>query len=233
MNNTRRSQKRKGKGRGRTRGTRDTDVKIRVGQELVNRTMNFMAPRLRTSLVFNKFLNLGLLAGTSFEQIYFQPTFAYDVDPVVGSDAMAGFFELGKLYTKYRVNAYTIVANFCNNEQFAVQAMIMPTNTNGGGAFTPQTILANPRTKRSLVGTYAQFPKKLRDRVTIADFGGSANTKSADTYSALTAGTAAPLNNIFHVVGIWADLGLFNAGVTIDATVTVDIEFFELITPTL
>jgi len=84
-----------------------------------------------------------------------------------------------------------------------------------------------------LVGTYAQYPKKLRDRVTVADFGGSANTKSADSYSALSAGPSAPANNIFHVIGIWADSSTFNAGVTIDVTITVDIEFFELITPTL
>jgi hypothetical protein len=227
MNRRRKGGKRSGK------GTRDRNVRVRVGQELVNRTINFMSPRLQTRLTFNKFLNLGLATGTSFLQIYFQPTFAYDVDPQVGSDAMPGFYELGKLYTKYRVNSYTIVVNFCNNEQFAVQAMIMPTNTNGGGSFTPQTILANTRTKRSLVGTYAQFPKKLRDRVTVADFGGSSNTKSADAYSALTAGPSAPANNIFHVIGIWADSAVFTQGVTIDATVTVDIEFFELITPTL
>jgi len=220
-------------GKGGRKGPRGGAVNVRVGQELVNRTLNFMSPRFKTRLTFNKFINLGLAAGTSFKQIYFQPTFAYDVDPVVGSDGMAGFFELGKLYTKYRVNSYTIIANFCNNEQFAVQAMIMPTNTNGGGSFTPQTIMANPRTKRALVGTYAQYPKKLRDRVTIADFGGSSNTKSADTYSGLTAGPTAPANNIFHVVAIWADSATFEQGVTIDATITVDIEFFELITPTL
>jgi hypothetical protein len=206
---------------------------VRVGQELVNRTINFIAPRLRTHLTFNKFMNLGLATGSSFLQRYFQPTFAYDVDPVVGSDGMPGFYELSQLYTKYRVNGYTISVNFCNNEQFAVQAMIMPTNTNGGGSFTPQTILANTRTKRSLVGTYAQYPKKLRDRVTVADFGGSSNTKSADAYSGLSAGPTAPANNIFHVVGIWADSATFSQGVTIDVTINVDIEFFELITPTL
>lgn len=225
--------KRRGGRRGGGGGTRNGKVVVRVGQELVNRTLNFMSPRLQTRLTFNKFLNFGLASGSSFLQMYFQPTYAYDVDPQVGSDAMPGFNELSKLYTKYRVNAYTISVNFCNNEQFAVQTMIMPTNTNGGGSFTPQTILANTRTKRSLVGTYAQYPKKLRDRVTVADFGGSANTKSADSYSALSAGPSAPANNIFHVIGIWADSSTFNAGVTIDVTITVDIEFFELITPTL
>jgi len=195
--------------------------------------MNFISPRLRTKLTFNKFTNLGLASGVSFLSIYFQPTYAYDVDPVVGSDGMAGFFELGKLYTKYRVNGYTIVANFCNNEQFAVEALILPSNTTfSGSGLTPQTMLANPRCKRSLVGTYAQFPKKLRDRVTVSDFGGSANRQMVDQYTGATAG-GAPANNLFHTVAIWADNGSFSQGVTIDTAVTVDIEFFELATPTL
>jgi len=202
-------------------------------KEMVNRSMNFISPRLRTKLTFNKFINLGLASGVPFLSIYFQPTYAYDVDPVVGSDAMAGFYELGKLYTKYRVNSYTIVSNFCNNEQFAVEALILPSNTTfSGSGLTPQTMLANPRCRRTLLGTYAQFPKKLRDRVTVSDFGGSANRQMADQYTGATAG-GAPANNLFHTVAIWADSSTFNAGVTIDTSVTVDIEFFELATPTL
>jgi hypothetical protein len=192
-----------------------------------------MPSRFRTHLTFNKLATLGVASGLQQVIIYFQPTFAYDVDPVVGSDAMAGFFELGKLYTKYRVNGYKIQVDFCNNEQFAVECMIAPQNFAPGSGLTPKDLLANPRTRRTLCGTYAQYPKKLTDRVTVADFGGSANTKIVDTYTALTAGPTAPTNNVFHVVAIYTDNGMFEGGVTIDAKITVDIEFFEMTTPLL
>jgi len=143
------------------------------------------------------------------------------------------FFELSKLYTKYRVNRYKIKVDFANNEQFAVECSITPQNFAPGSGLTPRDLLANPRTKRALAGTYAQYPKRLTDAVSVVDFGGSANPKIVDTYTALTAGPTAPVNNIFHVISVFTDAGLFSAGITIDATVTVDIEFLEMASPLL
>jgi len=194
----------------------------------------FAPDRLRTRMRYHNYTQI--VSGTSnSSSIRFEPTFAYDVDPLVGSTAMPGFTEYAGLYRKYRVNGFIATVVFANTETSPVLCYLSVLNSDPGTSVLPataQNILSQPITKRVMVGplTGNSASRELSLAATIANFAGSSNREIDDSYSAFVTGTA-PSNNMWLIVGCIKQAGTLTAGVQCDIMIDVDIEFFEVQTP--
>jgi len=190
-----------------------------------------MPPRYGTMLRFNAFYTL-LNAGVNFASGRFEPTYAYDIDPTLGSTAMPGFTELATLYRKYRVKKFSAKASFYNRESFPLTVYICPVNSDPGANSTSfQSYLSNKDSvKRDIGPLTGAGGIELRKDVAVASFAGIPNTRADD--NTCGGGTVAPVNNIWLQVGlvaVGANVGVSGVMVTLD--IDVDIEFYELATP--
>jgi len=188
-----------------------------------------MVPRLRTRLRYNTTTNVNN-GGSIFANKRYQPTAAFDIDPVLGSTAAPGFAELANIYRYYRVNAYTMRCSFSNAEAFPVTVYLCAVNFDPGANSTSfQTFLSSRECRKKFLGPLTgNGMGTLVHRVQIADFTGASNLGTSDPYSALT--NAIPANNTFHMVGAVALVNLVN-GVDFTLDVDFDIDFFELASP--
>ncbi len=196
-----------------------------------NPSTHFMPPRLRTRLRFNAHLTLNN-AGQVYSNNRYMPTYAYDIDPTLGSTAMPGFSELGALYRQYRVNAFTFKATFSNNEAFPVIVYALALNGDpGANATNYQNFLSNRECKKKTIGPLTGMgTATLRGRETVSSFAGMANTLGDDNTCGPTSGSSAPNQNIWFAMGIVGSSNLVN-GVYVEVDLDIDIEFFELSTP--
>lgn len=192
-----------------------------------------MPDRLRTTLKFNAYGTLNQ-AGFAYANVRLTPTFAYDIDPSLGSTAMPGFTELAGIYRKYRVNSFKHQCHFSNRESFAVGAYLIPVNVDPtANVATFQKFLSNSSCVKTILGPLTgHSTAELTIKADVGHYGGSANTVMEDSYSALTAGAAAPANNIFVAIGIWViNGGALVGGVDTANDIEINIDFYELATP--
>ncbi len=189
--------------------------------------------RLRTKLRFSKFVTMSAAASTA-ANIIFAPTYAYDIDPTIGSTAMAGFSEYAQMYRFCRVQASNIVLHFANQQSFNVVAYVTPVNTNPGAnyaASTAQTFLANPFTRQAILGPLTgRNTAIVRHSETTAKYAGAWNARVNDTYVGSTTGASSPTNNWYWTVGVVGTASV-STGVDVLVTLDIDIEFFELTNP--
>jgi len=197
---------------------------------LTYRGPNGMPPRLRTTLRFNKPSLFIVNAGFVNSSIQFEPTYAYDIDPTIGSTAMPMFSELQSIYRKYRVNSFTAKATVANSDTTGGTAWLcagnfsIPANT---GTF--QYYLSNRVSVKREVGAVAGNAKaSLTRRVDQAMYTGIARTMGDDNTSG--AGVTTPVNNIYIGLGMLTGANQV-AGLLIEIDINIDIEFYELATP--
>jgi len=199
---------------------------------LVNRSLNFMPARYRTTLSFQVDSIIVNVGNTAANKRY-RPTYAYDIDFAGASTAAPGFTELGVLYRVYRVNAFSYKASFSNLEAFPGTVYVCPTNVDlGANASLFQDMLSNRRSRLSAVGPLTgNGIKTISGRVTQADFAGLPISYSEDTTTGTTAGTI-PANNIFLSLGFVSSGAVQVSGCFYSLKITFEIDFFELANPT-
>jgi hypothetical protein len=198
---------------------------------IVYRGLDGMPPRLRTTLRFCKNFTLNN-AGIVFGNVYFIPTFAFDLDPTLGSSAVPFFTELGGMYTKYRVNGFNSQVSFSNLDELSYTVYLALCNVNPGNNTTHYPgFLSNPRTKSGSIGWAGG--NGLRDLSISAsqkDYAGYTNSmKVLDSTVGSTSGTA-PLNDIYLLVGYQGPSAAV-LGLWVNMKIDIDIEFFELYSP--
>jgi hypothetical protein len=161
------------------------------------------------------------------------PTYVYDVDPSLGNTAVPGLAEYGAIYRLYRVRGSQISAAFSNKETFPVTCYICPVNTDPGlNTANFSYYLSNRLSKQRNVGPLSgNGVTVLIDAQTTGDFAGVPDTQQLDTYCGSTNGGTAPTNNWYWQVGVLTDGTVLSAGVFINVTVDMDVEFFELLNP--
>jgi len=200
---------------------------------VIPKMLGWAAPRLRCNLRFHKFFPLPTALSNTVGNVRFEPTYLYDVDPVVGSTALPGFAEYGALYRQYRVNSASIDLRLANNDTQNILVYCCPVNSDPGANYNSaaaQQYLGSRLSKRQILGPLSgQNQGHLSDYQTVAGFGGAANRQIADFYTGLTSGVA-PQNNFFWTVGIVCS-STSSTGVTVDMTLDVEVEFFELASP--
>jgi len=194
----------------------------------------FAAPRTRVRLSVQTTKSVNN-AGSTVANIRFTPTYAYDVDPSLGSVAVPGFTEYGTLYRFYRVNSSSILVNFGNNEAFPITAYICPINydpTANYNLATATSIRGQDVCRAVMLGPLTGVStKRVSCGASTARFAGVRWTGQTDFYSGPTSGSSAPTNNWYFTVGVTSPQALVN-GVTLDVVLHLEIEFFEVNTPT-
>jgi len=204
----------------------------RGAQIIVVRGGNWAPARLSTTLRFTKFLTLSAGAATA-ANVRFTPTFAYDVDPAVGSTSMAGFNEYGAMYRFYRCTGSTIKCEFANVQAFNVIAYVIPQNVDPGANYSSavaQGQLANTYSRQAILGPLTGNNNKIIvASQTTASYAGAWNHNVADFYTGSTSG-GTPTNNWFWVVGV-VGTATVSTGVDVLCIVDISLEFFELANP--
>jgi len=199
---------------------------------MVVKSLNFMPDRLRTVLSYNGNGNLNN-GGFTYANSRLIPTYAYDIDPVLGSTSMPGFTELATLYRSYRVNWFRQVCAFSNEESFPILVYMCPLNVDPGADTTLfQQLLSNKRCVKTLLGPLTGNGIATLDsgRVGVEEFGGVARTLSEDRTAAN--GTTAPLNNIYEATGtITNGTNTLANGVFVTTDLYIELDFYELLTP--
>jgi len=215
------------------RKNKGANARANSGSQIVRVRNGFWAPsRIATMLRFSKYVTITAGAATA-ANIRLVPTFAYDVDPTVGSTAMAGFSEYAGMYRFYRVQMSKIHCAFANNQAFNVIAYIIPANADPGANYSAavaQQQLANPFCRQCILGplTGANH-QNVTHKTSTAKYAGVWDEYEIDTYVGSTSGTS-PSNNWYWTIGI---VGTANVTLGMDCLATVDIaiEFFELTNP--
>lgn len=199
---------------------------------VIPKKIGWAFPRLRASLRFHKWLNINN-AGLQAANVRFEPTYAYDVDPTVASTAMPGFTEYGAIYLQYRVRAARIKCMFSNTEAFTMTCYVTPVNTDPGAnyiASTAQQYESSRLSKSECIGPLTgNGICDLQDYQSTAGFGGARDTQTADLYCGSTAGSA-PNNNWYWTVGC-VSLNNLITGVNCNVVIDIEVEFFELASP--
>lgn len=182
-----------------------------------------------------RFQKSGILlnAGITFANVRFEPTYAYDVDPVSGSTAMPYFTEYAAMYRFYRVIWFRVSVTFSNlDSTTSGTAYICPSNTDpGANSSTAQNLLSNRMGKSVVFGpsTGNGTTRTLSKKITVDKFGGVRYTRTIDNYFGSVTGTA-PLNNIFFALGAYTSVGM-TSGVYYDCTIDICLDFVEVQTP--
>lgn len=173
------------------------------GSTYVNRRDGKIAPDVMYGDLH--FYELALLrnVGALFADLRYIANGVFDVDPTLGSTAIAGFSELAQIYSSYRPVSCKVTVDFCNLEAFPTTVYLVidrqPSNDPGANNAGGLDWLMNPYSnyrQLSLAGG--------QDRVRLSrnfDFPTifSKQVLSDDSYSAAV--TANPALKIYHVVG--------------------------------
>jgi len=215
----------KGKfGKGRNKQFNPHGIRLRGG-------MLLLPPRILVETRFEKQIDMNNL-GATFANIRLEPTFAYDVDPVVGSTAMPYFTEWGGIYRFYRVIYSKLHVEFASADSNPVTCAICPVNFDPtANTVNYQNYFSNPNSKEVSLGlAQGQGAKALTMSRTTDHFAGSKWTGTSDSYSALSAGASPPSNNWYWFIGA-RNLSNFVNGVFVAAVMDVHIVFFEQTSP--
>jgi hypothetical protein len=171
-------------------------------------------------------------AGAGYVSKRFQPSSAYDLDPLIGGTAVPGFNEWAAFYKKYRVlSSKTIVTAANYDANTVVQLVMVPLHVDPGATPVLNTItswLSQPFSRKAILSKSGGM-----DRATVAlslshrDFVGSDTLLYDDSYSSNV--TTNPVNNIFLAVGFYVIGGVatFTTGVATNITISIMCEFYE------
>jgi hypothetical protein len=194
-------------------------------------------PRMTTTLTYSSIVNITNVLATA-ANVRYDPSFCYDVDPILGSTAMPFFSELAGLYRYYRCLSARIVVEAVNRETFPSVLYVTPVNFDPGAnysAVTAANYLSNPLARSTPLSPITGNSRgTIRNYFRISDFSGSKWTGDVDLYSARADGTGgSPVNTAWFTVGIRSDGGLYgaNGGVFCNITIHIEICFFEETSP--
>lgn len=170
-------------------------------------------------------------AGATNSNFRLEPTYAYDVDPGLGSTSMPGFAEQAAIYRFYRVLGSRITVHASNNEVFPQSLCICPANADpGSNTANFQNYFSSINSVKGTMGPITGNSKlTLTNSFTVADFGGAPFIIPNDSYSGATAGTA-PTNNIWWFIG-QKSAAVQSAFVFTAIDLEVDVEFYEFQSP--
>jgi len=198
---------------------------------VIPRSLGWAPRRVLVTLRYSVFLVINH-AGFQYANLRFNPTYAYDVDPTLGSTAMPGFTEWGSIYRYYRCRSSTCHVTFANAETFNMLTYVCPVNYDPTANVTPivfltSSLLCKKKTIGPLTGNGICT---LTKSYSTAAFAGVQDHQVLDGYCAPFSGSAPPSNSWFWAVGIFGTANLVN-GVAADIDIISEYECFELASP--
>lgn len=171
--------------------------------------------------------------GVVNSNVRFQPTYCYDIDPVLGSTSMPFFNELGTIYRLYRLISSNIKVAFSNLESFPGAICICPVNFDPGAntAAFANYFSSKVGVVDSVGSVTGLSTKTLTNHCRTDEFAGALWNRMPDAYTAQTSGTGgAPANGWFWYVGC-STTSVQVAGMVADCWIDCEVEFFELQSP--
>jgi len=171
-----------------------------------NHKFMIVPPRMHKVLRYvggNNMINVGSVNSNR----RYVPTFAYDIDPLLGSTSMPGFSELGALYRQYRVATISWKAEFRNGENFNGTCYVMPCNFDpGANSANYISYLNNPRSTLVPIGPLTGVSiKTVKGSFSLRDFTGLPNRLLADDNTVGTIAGVSPVNNVWVAIGFVGD----------------------------
>jgi hypothetical protein len=170
-------------------------------------------------------------AGVQVANFRYQPSFCYDVDPLLGSTAMPGFTEWAAIYRYYRLRSSRISVMFANNEAFNVLVYVCPLNYDPTANISPNVfLLSSMLCQKTIIGPLTGMNTHTITHAASTDvIGGVRDLGILDGYCAATTG-GSPANNWYWAVGLNSFSNLVN-GISLTVDMECEIEFFELTSP--
>jgi len=183
--------------------------------------------RYRTNLRYWKSISFNFIAST-VASARFRPSSAFDVDPLIGGTAMAGFTELAGLYASYRVLSSKIIVEAVNTSAAnPVSLMVCPVNIDPGASPISSYVLAlreQPYGKFKMLGLSGCPPTRLNSVMSTEKIYGSKSTLFDDNFSSPS--NSSPANNWFWVVAGF--IGVLDPSLSwLQVNIDVDVEFFD------
>jgi hypothetical protein len=192
----------------------------------------FAPVSVRVTLRFTQLINFNN-AGLIYTNVRYNPCYVYDMDPTIGGTATPGFQEWGGLYRFARLKQSKINVTFCNKEAFPVTCVVCPNNFDPGANSSAYANYSSSRfaSVSALGPLTGQGIASLTNLQTTEGFGGSRGELiRLDSYSFPTAGGTAPANSWFWYVGCQG-ASVFVNGVYAQVSIDVEVDFFELTSP--
>lgn len=217
-------QKQKGRGR-----------RIDQGRDSQN---NYVAPlrttqlgfpdRMATTLSFFSAPSFAPIVGASAYSYRFQPSSAFDVEPLIGGLTMPGFDEFAAVYASYRVLGSRIRVKMSGIGVTPVTVIVLPLNADPTATPTTATIISwrgQPYAISKLTGSAGSPSIEIEHSMTTAKMFGSDMVLSDDNFAALV--TASPVNNWYWAVGIYQNFVFVAQPVVSDIQILVDVQFYD------
>jgi len=136
---------------------------------------------------------------------------------------------MSSMYLQYRVLSYCVECVVSNNESFATTFFSIPLELDPGATPTIATVqgwLADPDVITNNISAKTGLDKyRMYHPIDCYDFVGSATQRFDDSYASGT--STNPVNNIWHVVGIYDQSNVYLNGVDFNIRISVVVEFFE------
>lgn len=169
----------------------------------IPRSVNCVMPdRFKTVLRYRTEVPINLSVVPQ-QGIRFQPSAAYDVDPLVGGTSMKGFLELSQFYSLYRVLSSSCKVESVNPGITTPYLMtLLPLNVDPGSSPTPLIISdyrEQPYAKTKLSALRGGPPISLKQTISTQKMYGSAAVLTDNNFSAGV--TSVPINNWYWAIG--------------------------------
>lgn len=198
---------------------------------VIPRGLGWAARRLRVTLRYSQFVTISNPGSVQCNR-RLNPTYCYDVDPLLGSTSMPGFNEYANIYRFYRLRSSSLTCNFSNVETFPVMVYITPINYDPGANATPTEFLTGSMLcrKKVLGPLTGEGTGTVSSSISTNVLTGIKDVQVADSYTAPTSGASTPANSWYWAFGsIGTAVGV--SGVAVNFNLECTIEFFELTNP--
>jgi hypothetical protein len=159
----------------------------------------------------------------------YRPTYAFDIDPVIGGSVPGGYNQMATLYNTYRVNKSRITLKISNQSTQGASICVFPTLADPGASPSFATVaewFSNPYCKTKTIGTNGSPAVILTSEMSTEKLLGSKTVLFDDGWAAAV--NNGPARNWFWAVGYLTGAAPATAMVFyVETNVEIDVEFYE------
>jgi hypothetical protein len=181
-----------------------------------------------TTLSFFAAPSYAPIVGASAYSYRWQPTAAFDVEPLLGGITMPGYDEFAAVYGSYRVRGSRIIVKMTGIGALGATIIVVPLNADPGATPTAATMIAwrsNPYAKSAMVGNSGSHPSTIKHSMTTAKLFGSNMVETDDSFASLV--STIPTNNWWWAVALYQNFVYAAQPVLSDIQILCDIEFYD------
>jgi len=197
---------------------------------VVPKSISIVPDRIFTKLVYEGIATLNVVPPAQYALYRYQPSAAFDPDPLLASASTPGFAEFAAFYSSYRVTVSRIRASYVNpSSALAATTVLIPLNVDPGASSTLATVNSwpdQPYAKSGLVGLMGSPPKVLSNEMSTERIYGSQMVYFDDNFASLV--TTIPNNNWFWAIAVIFPLvPASTVAVSMQYRIEMGVEFYD------